>query len=101
MPYNNRVDEDTIRRFRRAYRRALRDLDVARLRQWEQSRITLPQLRVLYQIRRQPGITTGELARAIGVSVSTISGLVVKLADRGLVERTTAAGDRRQVPLQL
>lgn len=88
-------------RFRQAYWQAVRDVDVVRLRQWEQWHITLPQLRVLYQVRRTPGITTGELARAIGVTVSTTSGLVGKLADRGLIERTSAPGDRRQIPLRL
>jgi DNA-binding MarR family transcriptional regulator len=95
------MQDDLFRRFRRAYRQALYDLDVARLRQWEQSRVTLPQLRVLYQIRRAPGITTRDLARALGITVSTTSGLVIKLVDRGLVARTTAPDDRRQAPLQL
>ena len=88
-------------RFRTAYWQALRDVDVVRLRQWEQWHITLPQLRVLYQVRRTPGITTGELARLLGITMSTTSGLVSKLADRGLVERTSLPGDRRQIPLRL
>ena len=101
LPYHTAMQDDLFRRFRRAYRQALFDLDVARLRQWEQSRVTLPQLRVLYQIRRAPGITTRDLARALGITVSTTSGLVIKLVDRGLVARTTAPDDRRQAPLQL
>jgi len=46
-------------------------------------------------------VTTGELATALGITVSTTSGLVIKLADRGLVARATAASDRRQIPLHL
>jgi DNA-binding MarR family transcriptional regulator len=88
-------------RFRSAYWQALRDVDVVRLRQWEQWHVTLPQLRVLYQVRRTPGITTGELAPLLGITVSTTSGLVGKLADRGLVERSFAPDDRRQIPLRL
>ena len=95
------MDSPDLRRFRHAYWRVLTDLEATRLRQWEQSRLTLPQLRVLYQIRRQPGIRTGELARALGITASTTSGLVIKLVERGLVERTTAVADRRHVPLQL
>jgi len=72
-------------RFRLAYWQAIRDLDVVRLRQWEQWHVTLPQLRVLYQVRRAPGITTGDLAHGLGITVSTVSGLVSKLADRGLI----------------
>jgi DNA-binding MarR family transcriptional regulator len=88
-------------RFRRAYWRVFRDLDAVRLRQWEQSGVTLPQLRVLYQVRRKPEITTKSLARALGVTVSTTSGLVIKLVERGLIDRLTDAQDRRQAPLRL
>ncbi len=88
-------------RFRAAYWQVMRDLDTVRLRQWEQWHITLPQLRVLYQVRRTPSITTGDLAQLLGITVSTTSGLVGKLADRGLIVRSAAPGDRRQIPLQL
>jgi DNA-binding MarR family transcriptional regulator len=56
---------------------------------------------VLYHIRRAPGITTKRLSRLLGVTVSTTSGLVIKLTERGLVERAAAAEDRRQAPLHL
>lgn len=95
------VTSEATTRFREAYAQALRELDSLRIRQWEQSRVTLPQLRVLYHVRRTPGVTTGELARALGITVSTVSGLVIKLVDRGLVERTTDPEDRRQAPLRL
>ena len=97
----NADDSSLQTRFRTAYWQALRDVDVVRLRQWEQWHVTLPQLRVLYQLRRTPGITTGELAPLLGITVSTTSGLIAKLADRGLVERTSLPGDRRQIPLRL
>ena len=88
-------------RFRAAYWQALHDLDALRLRQWERSQLTLPQLRVLFQLRRTPGVTTGQLARGLGITVSTTSGLVSKLADRGLVARGSNQSDRRQIPLEL
>src|SRR5262249_40427807 len=90
-----------LSRFRAAYWRALYSLDRVRLRQWERSHVTLPQLRVLYQVRRTPGITTGELSRTLGVTVSTTSGLVIKLVEKGLLQRTTTPEDRRQAPLFL
>jgi DNA-binding MarR family transcriptional regulator len=88
-------------RFRAAYWRVLHDLDALRLQQWEQSQLTLPQLRVLFSVRRSPGITTGQLARLLGITVSTTSGLVTKLVDAGLVVRRSREGDRRQIPLEL
>lgn len=88
-------------RLRAAYWRALHDLESLRLQQWERSNLTLPQLRVLFQARRSPGITTGQLAKCMGITVSTTSGLVTKLADRGLLTRGTSLDDRRQIPLEL
>jgi DNA-binding MarR family transcriptional regulator len=79
----------------------MHDLDTLRLQQWEQSQVTLPQLRVLFEVRRSPGITTGQLARSLGVTVSTTSGLVTKLADGGLIARGSSQSDRRQIPLEL
>jgi DNA-binding MarR family transcriptional regulator len=88
-------------RFRAAYWQAWRDLDALRLQQWERSNLTLPQLRVLYQVRRSPGITTGQLARIVGITMSTTSGLVAKLVDAGLMNRGVSQEDRRQIPLEL
>jgi DNA-binding MarR family transcriptional regulator len=95
------VPDDAHARFRLAYWRAFREVDSLRVRQWERSRVTVPQLRVLYFLRRHPGATTGELARHLGITVSTTSGLVIKLVDRGLVVRGRGADDRRREPLEL
>lgn len=94
-------DDPLQTRFRQAFWRAFREADSIRLRQWERSHVTLPQLRVLYHLRRHPGATTGELARRLGITVSTTSGLAIKLVDRGLVVRGSLADDRRQAPLRL
>ncbi len=88
-------------RFRAVYWRALQELDTLRLQQWEQSQLTLPQLRVLFQVRRSPGITTGQLSRNMRITMSTTSGLVTKLVDGGLVARNSSQEDRRQIPLEL
>lgn len=101
MPYNSDVPDDALSRFRSAYWRAFREVDTLRVRQWERSRVTVPQLRVLYFLRRRPGATTGELARHLGITVSTTSGLVIKLVDRGLVMRGRGADDRRREPLEI
>lgn len=106
VPYNSHVVEATDRidraeQFREAYWLALREVDSLRLQQWERIGLTLPQLRVLFQVRRTPGVTTGELAKGMGISVSTTSGLVIKLEGLGLIERMRAPGDRRREPLGL
>ena len=88
-------------RFRVAYWQAFRQLDSLRLRQWERSRLTLPQLRILFQVRDCPGVTACQLARIVGITTSTTSGLVTKLVDAGLITRSQASKDRRRIPLDL
>src|SRR5262245_35459997 len=92
---------DQVEQLRDAYWLALREVDSLRRRQWERLGLTLPQLRVLFQVRRSPGLTTGDLARMMGISVSTTSGLIIKLEGLGLVERGKTPGDRRREPLHL
>lgn len=101
LPYHRTVDTASLQRFRSAYWDVLHELDTFRLRAWEHSHITLPQLRVLFQIRRTPRITAGQLSKLLGVTFSTTSGLVSKLSERGLVARSSAPGDRRRAPLEL
>lgn len=96
------IDNATMNdRFRAAFWGVVRGSDVVRLRQWEQWHVTLPQLRVLHRLLRHPNTMTGDLARALGITVSTTSGLVIKLVERGLIDRGVDSADRRQAPLRL
>lgn len=76
-------------------------MDILRLHLWEDQGLTLPQLRVLLVLRAHPGTATHELSSKLGVTMSTISGLVDKLVRAGLVERCQDPDDRRVVPLRL
>jgi DNA-binding MarR family transcriptional regulator len=59
------------------------------------------QIRALGFLSRTKEQTVGELADMMGVTISTASGLVDKLVDNGLVERSTNPDDRRQVLIRL
>lgn len=61
--------------------------------------LTGPQRLVLREVDRQPGISPGELAAALGVHASTITGLVERLVGRGLLTRGARAEDRRSFSL--
>src|SRR5260370_20023032 len=95
------MDDDLELRFRRSYWALVHYVDTRRLRTWEDRGLTLPQLRVLFHLRAQPGITTNALAQQLGLTTPTVSGLVDKLARAGLVERGLRAEDRRVIPLML
>jgi DNA-binding MarR family transcriptional regulator len=92
---------DLEQRFRTSYWTLVHYVETLRLRVWEERGLTLPQLRVLFQIRAQPGTTTNALARQLGLTAPTVSGLVDKLARAGLVARGRRSEDRRLVPLTL
>ncbi|MGE3875677.1 MAG: MarR family winged helix-turn-helix transcriptional regulator [Parvibaculaceae bacterium] len=57
--------------------------------------LTGAQLRLLSKLRRKEGATQAELASAMEMRPISLSGLVDKLAQQGLVERRADQNDRR------
>jgi DNA-binding MarR family transcriptional regulator len=62
--------------------------------------ISGPQRLALREVNRRPGIAPGELAGVLGIHPSTVTGLVERLVQLGLVVRTRDEGDRRSVHLE-
>ncbi len=83
------------------FAQAARLLDAPRLHVWDERGLTLPQLRILFRIRQEPGIGVRDMAQAFSVSASNITQQVDKLVARGLVARTDRPEDRRQVAHRL
>ena len=63
--------------------------------------VTGGQVQLLVAIKRNPGISLGELAAAERISPAALSGYVRRLQKAGLVTRTAHAGDRRRQGLAL
>jgi len=63
--------------------------------------LTMRQLHVLVAASQPEGVTVHELATALGTSPPTASGLVNRLADKGLVTRVEDDVDRRVRHIQL
>lgn len=59
--------------------------------------VTMPQAKVLYLLEAAGELHMSELVTMLGVSLSTVSGLVDRLVDQGLAERREDPADRRQV----
>lgn len=92
---------DVLERAVTALAQAARLLDAPRLHVWDERGITLPQLRILFRLRQEPGLGVKELAQAFGVSASNVTQQVDKLVVRALVARVERPEDRRQVQLTL
>jgi DNA-binding MarR family transcriptional regulator len=63
---------------------------------------TLPRFDLLAQLERfEDGLLLGELSRRMMVSNGNVTGLVERLAQAGLIERSVPATDRRAVRVRL
>ncbi|HEO8419412.1 MarR family winged helix-turn-helix transcriptional regulator [Niallia sp. FSL W8-0635] len=63
--------------------------------------LTAVQLKTLYRIYFQPDIGIGELATQLSLTKSTVSGIIDRLSQRQLIERTIPEDNRRAVNIQL
>lgn len=75
--------------------------DPFRFRAWAELGLTTAQLRVLFLVRNDPGVTAGALATRLSVTPPTISGIVDRLVKLGLIRREDDRSDRRLVRNQL
>jgi DNA-binding MarR family transcriptional regulator len=57
--------------------------------------LTGPQLSVMHALVQSDGMSLKELSAHLGLAHSTVSGIVDRLQERGMVERRTSETDRR------
>ena len=63
--------------------------------------VTMPQAKLLYLLGARGDLHMSDLVTRLGVSLSTVSGLVDKIVDQGLATRREDPVDRRQVVVGL
>ncbi len=63
--------------------------------------LTMAQMRALRTITDNPDCTMGELAKKLGIGMSTATGLVDRLVQRGVVNREASYDDRRVIRVRL
>jgi DNA-binding MarR family transcriptional regulator len=66
-----------------------------RARDWLDVDLTIQQLKVVFLAVRQGSLTAGQIGRELHVGFSTVTGLVDRLAEHGLVSRGEDPKDRR------
>jgi DNA-binding MarR family transcriptional regulator len=81
-----------IARLRRALRRGARVADPG-------NTLAVAQLELLAALTEHPGARPGQLARLLNMRPNTVTTIVNALSARGMLDRVTAAGDRRAVEL--
>ena len=71
------------------------NLNPGRDRAWLSVELTMPQLKALMFVAMNGGATSGQIARRLGVGLSTITGIVDRLAEQNFVTRGEDVDDRR------
>jgi DNA-binding MarR family transcriptional regulator len=75
--------------------------DPGRLEEWATLGLSLTQLRVMFILRSEPQLAAGELADRLGVTPSTLTRIMDRLARLELIERVPDPEDRRRVVHEL
>jgi len=88
---------DSIEQVLVALRRVIRATDLHSKYLVKTTGLTAPQLLVLQSIRRVEGITSGELAREVNLSQATITNILDRLENKGMVRRERSEEDKRRV----
>jgi len=76
-------------------------VEPTRVELWNERGLTLGQLRLLFAVRDAAGASTGEVGQAIGLTGSSLTGLVDRVAALGFVRREPDQQDRRVTRLWL
>jgi DNA-binding MarR family transcriptional regulator len=77
------------------------ELDAKSKRMHRDLGVTGPQRLALRIVGRDPGIVAGDLAALLRVHPSTLTGVLSRLEDQALIERTIDPEDRRRMHIEL
>ena len=91
-PYDSRVDPDreaAVERVIAAFEKMMHRVATAHAPEFLEVGVTMSQAKVLYLVQAAPGLRMSDLSARLGVSLSTVSGVVDRLVDQGLLERRT------------
>lgn len=84
-----------------AVRRLIRATDLDSRQLARQTNLSTSQLLVLELLAESSAQTVGTIAEHVGLAQGTVTSMIDRLEERGLVERRRSATDRRQVNVML
>jgi DNA-binding MarR family transcriptional regulator len=89
--------EATVQRIVEAHEHLMHLLSAVHSADFLEVSVTMSQAKLLYVVTAAGEMHMAELPSRLGVSLSTVSGLVDRLVDQGLLARREDRADRRQV----
>jgi len=91
--YDSRKHHDVLI----SLRRIIRAIDIHSRSLIQRFGLTSPQLIILEELKVRVECSTGDLAKAISLSMATVTGILSRLESRGLIVRRRDEKDRRKV----
>jgi len=88
-------DDARIERVVQQSQQVFRCLHSGQAKTWMTVDLTMPQLKALMCVAQTGAATSGQVARGLGVSLSTVTGIVDRLSEQRLVIRREDPEDRR------
>lgn len=82
-------------------RKVIRAIDLHSKQLNKLSGLTGPQLLIMQEIARVKGVTASQIAKQINLSAATVTNILDRLENRGLIERIRSSEDKRRVSLFL
>lgn len=98
---NTGETQEIVAQVLQSLRRIIRSVDLHSQVLKKNIGLTGPQLLVLTEIKREPGLSSGEVARRVNLSHPTVTSILDRLEARNLITRTRAASDKRRVELHI
>ena len=89
--------EDAREEAFRLFGRLVTRFDPGRLEAWADLGLTMTQLRLLFLLRLEDGLSAGAIAERLGVTPSTLTRMMDRLVRHDLVRREEDCNDRRLV----
>ena len=83
-----------------AIRRIIQSIDLHSRDLVRQFGLTGPQLIVLQEVSRLEEVSVGEIAKAISLGQATVTGILERLENRGLIIKQRSKNDKRRVLVQ-
>ena len=103
-PYDasgNSARDELVERIVAAYEALMHNVASAHAPEFVGVGVTMSQAKVLYLVQAEPDLRMSALAGRLGVSLPSISGVVDRLVDQGLLTRRDDPSDRRQALIRI
>jgi DNA-binding MarR family transcriptional regulator len=97
-PAPNRTVSDSVMI---ALRKIIQAIDTNSKKLVKRVGLTGPQLVILQEITRMGEVTAGEIAQAVSLSQATVTGILERMENRGLLARRRSDRDKRRIMVRI